>query len=408
MCEHLRAHRAEDDDLPEWLIAFDGPEFRPMCRACVNAATPPAAEVCDACRCAFLRVDHYGSFDGFGGEPAPRDRDAGLSFVIETVDVRAALQGRILALAPVPSGGRPLWAAWTSERRVVTFELPSGTVHATSEVVPEDAFPEPLAEESRRGPPTPTLHVSRDGRTAAVLMERTPHGVLLDLGTGELRRRLHRGTYHVDVSGWAFAFLERDGRGLFVHAADWNSLAATWCDSLEAVRAPDLANNFLCRLSMSPGGKWIASAGWAWQPWGMVEVRALDRWLGGAEAPARVLNGTGYHWDGPNVWLDDDRLLVWGIGDNDQGMVDGGIVYSPHDGSVVGYFPALPMASLHLDRAAGQVWSCGVQGTAVWDAATGDRLCSSDASTSAFHPLARHAAGFDADGRLTLAFLQKR
>lgn len=123
---------------------------------------------------------------------------------------------------------------------------------------------------------------------------------------------------------------------------------------------------------------------------------------------ARAAGATGYHWNGPNLWLDDARLLVWGLGDDDRRMVDAGIVFDLSNARVeiAALWPGLADGSLHADTSQGRVWSCGAE-TSVWDATTGERLAHALVRTHSFHPSLRHAAGIGEDGRISVVFLQR-
>lgn len=402
-------------DIPEHRLIFSGSDYTPLCVPC-SEGTPSLGECCDPCRLAFLHTDTFGTFDGFGGTvPTPRTREDGRTLIAETVDVRESLRERVIALAPVPSGSRPGWLMLTESWRLVVLELPRGVILAEHPVIPAERIPRPVPDPRYpSNTPHPKLLVSPDGRFAAVLLERTRHGVIVDLADGATLAVLDRGDYHPDVSGWPFAFFTRDGRAHAIHAIDWNRLAV-----VDLERGTTLASEseeqgddyFLGPITVNPSGTWLATAGWVWQPVGILRVRSIETLLGDVveDRMYRYLNQTGYHWNGPNLWLDDARILVWGLGDDDQRMVDAGVVFdlSRASNEITGLWPGLPYGSLHADPRESRIWCCSRSTTSIWDAVTGERLAQVAAETSAFHPTLRHAAGILEDGRISLAFLQR-
>jgi hypothetical protein len=416
ICEHLLFPLPlEGGADADYRLVFEGPEYVPMCSPCaLESATPALVACCDDCRRPYLRTESFGTFDGFRGTPTPRVRDAGLSLVVESVDVRGELRDRVLQMAPVARSGRSLWILWTASRRLVTIELPSGRILSRSEPLSLERLPEPEVRE-HRAPPTVSLQVSLDGRFAALLLEQTRHGVIVETATGGAIAMLDRGTYHPEASRWPFAFYEREGRTLAVHAVDWNCIGVMDVETGTPVtpsetdeQGPDY---FLGTLTVSPGGRWLAMAGWVWHPVGALRVFRLDLFLEGKrkeEIRSKWLNQTD-HWDAPNVWLDDERLLAWGLGNSDRNMVDAGVLFDAEADTIAGLWPALPCSSLFIDRSAGLVYAGG-SSTSVWDAATGERLVDApDLVTHGFHPSARHTAGVvDPEGRFAIGFLQKR
>ena len=416
ICEHLLFPAPPNEgnqDSPGFRLIFQGSEWTTLCSACADAA-PVLAECCDACRRDYLHVDTFGSFDGFGGtKPEPRDRDAGLILVSESVDIRGALKDRVLAMAPIAKSGRARWLLWTASRRLVTIELPSGEILARTESIAVDRDPEP--GEVRE--PAVSLQVSEDGRYAALLLEKKRHGIVVEVATGATIAGLDRGDYHPEVSEWPFAFTEHRGRTLAVHAIAWNRLGVLDLDA-RAPFTPDETEEeghdyFLGPLAVSPGGKWIATAGWVWQPVGIVRVFRLDRWLEGKrsreDVSDRSLNQTGYWWNGSNLWLDDDTLLVPGLGDDDQRMVDAGVLFQMESERIGACWPGLPCTTVFPDRAGGLVYSGG-DSTSVWETSTGDRVAHApQLVTHGFHPAARHTVGIvDPEGIFALGFLTFR
>lgn len=405
----------EGSEIPYYRIHFEGSEAVSICNDCNIAAQHELAAACSRCALQLLAVHRHAAFLDFRGTPQPRTRESGLALVTETVDLRSRFRDRVLALAALPSTGRPLWIAWTASRRLVTFELPSGEIVAVSDPIRTELLPEPVAGgQPRFHEQRVTLHPSPDGRLVALLVQATRHGVIADVPSGAVRTLLDRGDYHEDVCAWPFAWSRWRERPIALHGYDWCRLQATFADDFSGARAPDPedtvsgGSDFLCRLSVSPGGRWIANAGWVWHPVGTVSILPLDAWLDGRESRRVSLNTTD-SWDGPNAWLDDGRILVSTLEDLGGHRADGGLVYDVH-GEAVGYLHALPYGDLTLDRERARVWCLAPDETSIWDPSTGERLCAApSAAPAVLHPAAGFAAALvDPEGRFSLSFLERR
>jgi hypothetical protein len=181
------------------------------------------------------------SFGRAGAEDIIACRDARASMPEESWDVVepstlrfehvAAITPRVSALRdlrPLPGGDRDRWIGVTADRELVEIDLDHGETRRLA-TLPESLFQlveytglEPTAP---RDPPRLTLHVSRDGKLAAVVQEdHGLEGIVVDLETGEHLMPLLRDHYCCEHSTHSFAFVEHAGRTLIVHASDWNRL----------------------------------------------------------------------------------------------------------------------------------------------------------------------------------------
>lgn len=157
---------------------------------------------------------------------------------------------------------------------------------------------------------------SPSGRWTVVYAERGTRAVLLDgrRVVRELRRDENRAAqfdYPVCLGTLA------DGREVLVHCPEeYGRLeiedVATGERLTKGERDP--LGVFHSRPAISPGGRWLVSAGWVWTPAGVAAVYDLPRVL----ADPKELDGRGVlsHWpmidaEAASVcWLDDDRLAV--------------------------------------------------------------------------------------------------
>jgi hypothetical protein len=229
------------------------------------------------------------------------------------------------------------------------------------------------------------LHVSPDGRFAAVVNDFGRHGQVVDLGTGRVTMDLDGGRHCHDVVPFSLAFVEAAGRTLVVHRTDANRLEVADPAGGEpvtvppAVRRPDY---FHGGLHVSPGGRRIADDGWMWSPVGVPRVWDVRAWLRG-DAGSISLCERWYRWNAPICWLDDHRLVVSGIGDDDEAMLAGVRIFHASRGIELTAF-AGPSGELFADAA--RLYAAAPGGLEVWDPVTGHRT----ASIPGFVPSHRH------------------
>jgi hypothetical protein len=137
------------------------------------------------------------------------------------------------------------------------------------------------------------------------------------------------------------------------------------------------------RLVVSPDGRHVVDAGWIWHPFGVPVVWDLYHWLTencweSEDGESRLsLGSREYYWNHGICWLDNDRVVVEGIGEDDERMVDGVLVYDIRDG--VSPPTATPPGMLRPEIGA-QLRSAGVvqavAGPARAMSGSGDRLFS--------------------------------
>lgn len=238
-------------------------------------------------------------------------------------------------------------------------------------------------------PPRTALRTSRDGRHAAIVVDYGSAGLLVDTATGAVLRRLDRGDYHAEQTPFPAAFAETPSGAVLIAATDWNRL-----DAFEAATGRSLTERgptrytdrdsrpehyldyFHGALHVSPGSRWIADDGWVWAPVGLPRSWSLERWLGGNVwegedgESCRTLRQADYHWDSAMCWLDDRRIVVWGLGTDDEAMLPGATVLDVETGAQVSQF-AGPAGRLWSDGR--RLYAAGEQGLTVWDPLTGER-----------------------------------
>ena len=102
------------------------------------------------------------------------------------------------------------------------------------------------------------------------------------LKSGKMMRELNRSYYHADVYEYPVALVRFEGRALLVHCPNaYNQLmiedAAT--GEVLTARTSKSADFFHSRLAVSPGGRYLLSAGWVWHPLDAVTYYDLEEAL---------------------------------------------------------------------------------------------------------------------------------
>jgi hypothetical protein len=344
-------------------------------------------------KCFDHATNEVGDLSGVRGKPAIRTR-------AEPFDVRhrqtplSVEIGTVLDMAPVEDGERPIWLLLAEGGRLIRLDADSGewTTLASTTVADEpDRKPWCGHRVTRR------LHASRDGRFAAVVNDYGRWGQVIDLRSGEVTLSLDGGDYHPDTVPFSFAFAEAGGRVVAVHRTAWNRLDISDAGSgrLLTEREPTTCargeqrpqhhlDYFHGGLHVSPAGSYVLDDGWVWHPVGAPVVWSLKRWCSGnlwesEDGPSKTaLCGRAYYWDGPLTWIDDRRVAVGGIGDDDLVMIDGARIFEVPDGSGARADHARELAT--FPGPAGRFFSDGTwlfssdeAGLSRWDPSSGER-----------------------------------
>ncbi|MCL2092208.1 MAG: hypothetical protein FWH11_13580 [Micrococcales bacterium] len=142
------------------------------------------------------------------------------------------------------------------------------------------------------------------------------HAALVDTATGGVRE-MQREDYHADVCSYSIGFLERDGRTFLVAQTAWNRLdvfdVETWqCLTEREVEHPDknYLDYFHSLLHVSPDSRHFLSNGWVWSPLDMVMAYSTKTFLQGWDPTGVPFRGSGYNWDRPCTFVDDETFVV--------------------------------------------------------------------------------------------------
>jgi hypothetical protein len=157
------------------------------------------------------------------------------------------------------------------------------------------------------------------------------NAALVNVETGFLRE-LSRENYHCDVSSYSFGFMERDGRVLYICQTQWNRLDIFDAESGENLTEREVwtrktdrtdgsgspvyeSRNYLdyfhSQLLISPSGSRFISNGWVWSPFDQIRVFGTEDFFREFELNSAGADcGSGYNWDRPCAWIDDDCFAV--------------------------------------------------------------------------------------------------
>ena len=184
------------------------------------------------------------------------------------------------------------------------------------------------------------VHCALSGDYAVVADDGGTFGLLVNLRTGQPLKQLHGGDYHTDIVPFSIAFTQHQGRDVLIHRKDWNRLDAMDCATgknlterpTEHDRLADEQSRYLDyfhgRLLPNPSHTWLLDDGWCWGAVGIPMVWSLPAWLGGnpwesEDGPTHRRVAQGVEWDLPCVWLDDEHIAIWNVGNwDDYGFGD--------------------------------------------------------------------------------------
>src|SRR5262249_48924840 len=156
---------------------------------------------------------------------------------------------------------------------------------------------------------------------------------------GKVTLALDGGDYHPETVPFSFAFALVRGRLVAIHRAAWNrlDLSDPYTGELLSVRNPTgyqrgenrpvhYLDYFHGALYVSPNGIRILDDGWVWHPVGIPGTWSLEQWLSenvweSEDGTSRkVICSRDYYWDHAMTWLDDQRVAIGGLGEDDAYM----------------------------------------------------------------------------------------
>lgn len=402
VCVHLLRHAPGEGAYYRYFLNEPG-YFAMICPSCYAQPEQVAVNLRRVCRQCFL--DYQGKELGQLGTPQFLSRPSDLHFFHQDVVLTGLEHIEVLDLQPVEGLPGNCWLALTSEQKMVQIEFEQHRVQTIYDVPESDIDWHSIV----------VLHVSQNGRYAALANMRGQNGLVMDLARSRKTMTLDRGQYHVVHSHFPLAFAELDGRTILVHGTAWNRLTISDPATGEELtpRQPPLwqkgepapkhyLDYFHGRLLVSPDQEWIADWGWVWHPVGMIRCWSLRKWLYESvwesedAYKGKFLCSRSYFWDGPICWADERRLVAWGYGEDEQDLIPAATICDVQKAAELSWFVG-PVSSAQKVKARGingeieieipggafvydeYLFSFDLQtGMTIWDIESGVRLFSDE------------------------------
>jgi hypothetical protein len=338
VCAHLRKCSEPWLKYVNWYTGA-GLNFELLCEACANertnGAVVTAGAVCERC---FLNViEEVGDLVGVRGAPEVRTRPEPFAAAVRSTTLPAAI-GRVTDLAPIHAAPGPSWLLLSDDGGLTRFDAATLEWARLAEVtLPAEAERKPWCGHQLRR----RLYVSPRGEFAAVVNDFGRWGRVVDLRSGKLALSLDGGNYHAETVPFSFAFVELGDRALAIHRTAWNRLDISDPATGELLtsreptsyssgqqRPEHYLDYFHGALFVSPGSTRVLDDGWVWHPVGIPSVWSVPGWIENVweseDGPSRVdICPRAYYWNGPFAWIDEKRVAVGGLGDDDDRMVPG-------------------------------------------------------------------------------------
>jgi hypothetical protein len=154
-----------------------------------------------------------------------------------------------------------------------------------------------------------------------IVENRGLHGVVLDLQDTDFYKILFREDYHTEHCSFSIGFFTKDEQVFLIHGTARNRLDITCLkdNTLQTNRLIDYETNtnyvdyFHSLLAVSPDEKSFVSNGWVWSPCDAIMLFSVEFFLKTYENSHVFVTfeqTTGYNWDRPLCWVDNQTLAV--------------------------------------------------------------------------------------------------
>lgn len=343
LCTHLWSCREPCISYVKWHHGT-GLDAQLLCVPCAEdrekGLAVEAEFVCE--ECFEFAITEVGDLIGFRGSPGILTRPEPFNSALQETALPKGF-GTIVDIAPVDQDHRSVWLMLAESGVVIRFDADTGDwACVLSVTIPSEPTHNPRMRHVLRR----RLHASNDGKFAAIVNDYGRYGQLVDVGSGKLILALDGGDYHQETVPFSFAFAEVQGRVVAIHRTAWNRLDISDPSTGESLTTRDPAithrkeerpehylDYFHGALFVSPSGTHIIDDGWIWQPTGTLTAWSLDRWISdnvweSEDGPTHMdLCAREYYWGHAITWIDEKRVAVEGIGDDDDAMIDGARIF---------------------------------------------------------------------------------
>lgn len=400
VCTHLRNCRKPWISYVTWYTG-SGMTRELLCQTCVQERESGlSTTTCIVCQeCFEYAINEVGDRNGVRGQPEFRARDELMEPQLRATELPNDI-GKIIDICPLAGEHDSHWLLLTQDGLLAQLDANDGAWRrVTSVVLPSEPNHEPRCGRILK----PRLHISPNGRFAAIVNDYGRFGKIIDLPSGRVTLELDGGDYHSDTVPFSFAFAEVGSRVVAIHRTAWNRLDISDPSSgnLLTHRNPTsyqqgedrplhYLDYFHGTIQVSPNYARVADDGWVWHPSGVPTVWSLEEWVlhnvwESENGPTRGATCyRDYYWDHGMTWLNDNVLALGGLGDDDIDVIDGARIFEvlPSDTPSAG--SPVNRTSFHEARAfagpAGSFFSDGhylfssdTNGLSRWDVSDGSR-----------------------------------
>lgn len=389
MCVHLLVPEDQEEEEHVRLLSGHGMGYDLCCWACDKAdAGPQLVQVCQGC---MDRNDDDEIWGGtWRGEPEVLERPEPVDTTVTRVPLPDQLRDPLdWGPANDPQGGSA-WLFLTRRGALVRFNADTREHQAVaSKALPRRLLLGRERTPNQSDPHRSRLHVSPQGRYAAVVNDYGNLGVVIDLRSGRKCLTLRGNAVRAYAVPFALAFVEHEDRTLVVHRTGDHRLDVSdpaTGELLTGRHTPEpeagqpvpehYSSYFHGAVQVSPSGRWIADHGWYWTPAATLAVWDLRRWLEGnpwesEDGPTRQeLYQRLYCLNEPFCWISEDLVALSGIGKDDDDLLDGVQIFDAETGTRTGTF-AGPRPPLMADNR--RLYAGSAAGLQIWDPFTGER-----------------------------------
>lgn len=339
ICEHLRVCREPWLSYLRWYTG-SGLDSELICKSCADKRQSGQAiateVVCQ--KCFEYATSEIGDQEEVRGKPEIRIRSEPFNLELQNTGLPKEV-GKIVDFSPIIGERGSTWLLLYEDGLIARFDADTGESRRLAKAsLASELDDKPWCGHILKQ----HLHCSSDGAFAAIVNDYGRYGQIIDLRSGQTTLTLDGGKYYPDTVPFSFTFARIRGQVVAIHRTDWNRLDVSdpATGGLLTVRNPtsyqrgeDRPTHYLDyfhgALHVSPNGVRIVDDGWVWHPVGIPTTWNLEPWITenvweSEDGPTRKATcARDYYWDHSMTWLDDNRIAIAGLGDDDEDMIDG-------------------------------------------------------------------------------------
>jgi len=343
LCIHLRTCREPWLRYVKWYVGTAlNTEF--LCVPCAERREQGVqVEVANVCaECFEYATTEVCNLVRVGGKAEIQIRSEPISDKFKETSLPAKL-GTIVDIAPVNHSRRSIWLLLAEDGKI--FRVDADAEEFT-EVGRSTVPAEPDHKPWNGHALTKRLHASNNGEFVAVVNDYGHYGQIIDLRSREVTVSLHTDEYHPETVPFSFAFADFGKTVIAIYRTEWNRLdfSNPATGKLLSARAPTRYRDGEARpehyLDYFHGALYVDSTsmrilddGWIWHPIGVPATWRLDRWFSenvweSEDGSTKTdVCGREYYWDHAVAWLDSSRVIIGGIGDDADEIIDGARIF---------------------------------------------------------------------------------